>query len=84
MHSIVCVTRRPGGYDVLVEAVGRQTNGNYQVMCDAVSIYTHTHTHTHTHARTHAHTHTHTSVVGRGDEAELGAVWYAYDMSAYI
>jgi hypothetical protein len=43
LQSIVFETRRPGAYDMLVEAVARQTNRNYQVMChlrDAINGHT--------------------------------------------
>jgi hypothetical protein len=33
LHSIVFVTKRPGGYDVLLEALARQTNRNYELIC---------------------------------------------------
>ena len=33
LHSIVFVTKRPGGYDVLLEALSRQTNRNYELIC---------------------------------------------------
>ena len=33
LHSIVFVTKRPGGYDVLLEALARQTDRNYELIC---------------------------------------------------
>jgi len=33
LHSIVFVTKRPGGYDVLLEALARQTVRNYELIC---------------------------------------------------
>jgi glycosyltransferase involved in cell wall biosynthesis len=33
LHSIVFVTKRPGGYDVIMESLARQTNRNYELIC---------------------------------------------------
>jgi len=33
LHSIVFVTKRPGGYDVLLEALARQTRKDYELIC---------------------------------------------------
>ena len=33
LHSIVFVTKRPGGYDVLLEALARQSSRNYELIC---------------------------------------------------
>ena len=33
LHSIVFVTKRPGGYDVLLEGLARQTSRNYELIC---------------------------------------------------
>lgn len=33
LHSIVFVTKRPGGYDVLLEALARQTSQDYELIC---------------------------------------------------
>jgi len=33
LHSIVFVTKRPGGYDVLLEGLARQTVRNYELIC---------------------------------------------------
>jgi hypothetical protein len=33
LHSIVFVTKRPGGYDVLLEGLARQTDRNYELIC---------------------------------------------------
>lgn len=32
-HSIIFVTKRPGGYDVLFEAFARQTSKDYELIC---------------------------------------------------
>lgn len=33
LHSIIFVTKRPGGYDVLLEALARQTSKDYELIC---------------------------------------------------
>jgi len=32
-QTIVFVTKRPGGYDVLLEALARQTSKEYELLC---------------------------------------------------